>query len=173
MDDLERLAREVHRAPEDTCSGTVMFDGQVCFMAAGIKTASPQIGIDVIKNRRDILIKAGVIKPTLNDCGIDTWLPWNGEGLPPVGTVCLAGSAFWGRVEIMYQGNGMGCYRELESNKEFCYSQIGCKFRPIPTERDIQVNKIENIISRSAASDNNAWAELLYDEGCRIQEGES
>ncbi len=121
---------------------------------------------------------------------------WDGEGLPPVGTVCE-----WAKT-LAYDGIGDQCviYRWYEGDKLECLAhrksecgemvavfwnidnRTACSavrnhqgtdlYQPIKSDKEIQVEKIESIISCSYASDNNAWAKLLYDGGCQIQESD-
>ena len=59
---------------------------------------------------------------------------WNGEGLPPVGTVC--NNPAYGDVEITYQGFGVGCAKCINQNVEFTFEQAFSTFTPIKPEWD-------------------------------------
>lgn len=69
---------------------------------------------------------------------------WDGEGLPPVRSVCSIQLAFndMGKCEITYMGNGVYCYRQLSTNKEYTGSVPDTVFRTIRSERERWVDDV-------------------------------
>ena len=92
---------------------------------------------------------------------------WNGEGLPPVGTVC----------NIKIDGGTNGVIVAHVTGKLKQGAIIQCEgdwwygdarsFTPIKSERDRQIDAIEALIYRSECETTSA-AERLYNAGCRI-----
>jgi hypothetical protein len=96
---------------------------------------------------------------------------WNGEGLPPIGTeveYCSAahdGEWFKGNI-LGYHGKYVWML-ESHDNEPCTYSLSEVEFRPIKTERQIQIDKIESIIYYAECTTTSA-AERLYDAGARV-----
>ena len=67
----------------------------------------------------------------------------SGEGVPPVGTVCSIQLAFndMGECEIIYIGDGVYCYRQLSTKREYAGSVHDTVFRFIPSERELWVEQ--------------------------------
>ncbi|MEE5149065.1 hypothetical protein V2J91_23505 [Pseudomonas alliivorans] len=71
--------------------------------------------------------------------------PWNGEGLPPAGTVCefsRKGCGNWGRVEILYVGKQRIFFRDRDGD-ELSRSRGDSEFRPIRTAEQIAEDERE------------------------------
>jgi hypothetical protein len=95
---------------------------------------------------------------------------WNGEGLPPVGTLCRLTIGEWAHsnARITHMGKGVFCYEV--SGTEYTGSVCDATFTPIKSERDQQIDALLSIFqtlpyfvfSRDMAAD-------LYDEGVRVE----
>lgn len=104
---------------------------------------------------------------------------WNGEGLPPVGTVCeflvlRDGYSAWDKGEILYSSP----YTVVISAEagEHVYHPRNLKFRPVRTpkqiaaeEREAGIESIRQLLSNVACDDFHA-AVAIYDAGYRKQE---
>ena len=92
---------------------------------------------------------------------------WNGEGLPPVGTVCNI--KIDGGTQGVIVAHVMGKHKQgaiIQCENEWWYG--GEKsFAPIKSERQKQIDAIEAIIYRSECETTSA-AERLYDAGARV-----
>ena len=96
---------------------------------------------------------------------------WNGEGLPPVGTVCNI--KIDGGTQGVIVAHVMDKHRQgaiIQCENEWWYGEAK-SFTPIKTERDQQIDAIEAIIYRSECETTSA-AERLYNAGFRIGGGE-
>ena len=82
--------------------------------------------------------------------------PWNGEGLPPVGTECLVIWRASGNNEesvITYMGDGVGCYQPLKNDsREFSFSVDCVEFRPVRTEKEKLVEQAKELLPLSVAN---------------------
>ena len=127
-------------------------------------------------------------RTTMNEIRVRAMIPrhpaWNGEGLPPAGTVC---EAFYmgspqGVVTVRYSGECMILWSDDRQSE-----QCGCAehyiFRPIRTPEQIAAEERENEIKKMRkiataawrfAQDGDDWldviCEALYDAGYRKQE---
>ncbi|HBO2361350.1 TPA: hypothetical protein L4H08_005488 [Pseudomonas aeruginosa] len=115
------------------------------------------------------------------------WLdkPWNGQGLPPVGTVCehygTADDLAWLEVEVIGHGNvdgrNVAFFRYGTGSPRFTVSySTANNFRPIRTheqiaaeERDAGISDMQTITDGAGPT---VYAKLsaLYDAGYRRQE---
>lgn len=119
-------------------------------------------------------------------------IDWNGEGLPPVGTVCEYDAnsngkePTWRTVEIVYLSEWvivLRCVKAPEPNlgevgvelAKDLYSGLERLFRPLPTpeqiaaeEREKAIDDIAEIIGSLWSSEREA-AEFLYKAGYRRQ----
>lgn len=79
------------------------------------------------------------LEQDLNECiGQDVDMPeWNGDGLPPVGTVCMANLANgWTYVKVAYIGDEGGCREALVFEIESTKPSWADEFRPLRTEAE-------------------------------------
>ncbi|WON77557.1 hypothetical protein [Serratia sp. UGAL515B_01] len=70
---------------------------------------------------------------------------WNGEGLPPVGTVCeIKRVNDWLRVTIRFISD---CHTVFvtDGETEACYQTCALQFRPTPTPEQIEAERRERI----------------------------
>lgn len=90
---------------------------------------------------------------------------WDGEGLPLAGTVCYIQLAFndMGKCEITYMGDGVYCYRQLSTKREYTGSVYDTVFRRIRSERDMWIEDALNILQRDPASMPAQFMGMLYD----------
>lgn len=74
--------------------------------------------------------------------------PWNGEGLPPVGTECeflIKGSPkSWQRCNILYIGK-IYCVYEINGG-EYSWNFNGMSFRPTKSERDNAIEEMMELV---------------------------
>lgn len=108
---------------------------------------------------------------------------WNGEGKPPVGTVCdfQDGLGDWHEVEITAIARNGICFVEAGKKGE-CYVTLTANFRPIRTAEQIAAEERATAISEIAKASGlrardgaQEVAERLYEAGYRkfeIVEGE-
>jgi hypothetical protein len=95
---------------------------------------------------------------------------WNGEGLPPVGTVCRLTIGEWvhRNARITYTGNGVFCYEV--SGTEYTGSVRDANFRPIKSEREKAIDDIKSLITKSCGLTEHRIqiiATALFDAGYR------
>lgn len=112
--------------------------------------------------------------------------PWNGEGLPPVGTVCTIECETphkrWKKhvgeqVVIIahstgYEGNPTAVYKVLDAEDSEYHALREQAFRPIRTPEQIAAEERDTAVQemREIAGSKNAWPfEQLYDAGYRKQ----
>lgn len=100
-------------------------------------------GGDIIAYRltRDANDRANddTIERDLNECiGQDIDVPeWNGDGLPPVGTICMANLANgWTDVKVAYIGDEGGCREALVFEIKSTKPAWADEFRPLRTEAE-------------------------------------
>lgn len=91
---------------------------------------------------------------------------WNGEGLPPVGTVCEACSLL----------GTVNAKAIILSDDHFAYYAKGvwrilgtryAKFRPLQSEQQRQVAELEAMIASYSGPSNKALAQEIYNAGFR------
>lgn len=111
--------------------------------------------------------------------------PWNGEGLPPVGTVCKLRTVRtpdctfegWGKAEILYSSRNVVVWRWHGHKIEFCADWEGVEFHPIRTPEQIAAEEREKAIDVMVAdiggylNHSHTLAAILYDAGYRKTEG--
>jgi len=114
--------------------------------------------------------------------------PWNGEGLPPVGTVCelRCKTGGWGEAEIKYQGRAICVWlwirRDGNTDQvEWAENPERMEFRPILTpeqiaaeERETAINELAEHIAGYMGRDepedlHRGMAEYLHDNSYRKQ----
>lgn len=98
---------------------------------------------------------------------------WNGEGIPPVGTVCEStwgGKAFWRKAVILSSSHiavdHLSVGWRVRHIDEY-YGSFAFEFRPLQSEEQRQVAEIEAIIT---SHDNTASPEIaqeIYNAGFR------
>ena len=152
---VDILARELKEWPD--CEEIFQdYDGELRYMGNPVSTRShcfvemcddlirPKYGVDIKgitqpqwKEARDALLKADAKE-------------WNGEGLPPVGTVCnLKYQGFdQGVVEVLFCSKQTTVCRNLEDGREQFGDTFEYEFRPIRTPGQIaadeRLHKIRN-----------------------------
>lgn len=85
------------------------------------------------------------LEQDLNECiGQDVDVPeWNGDGLPPVGTVCMANLANgWTDVKVAYIGDEGGCREALVFEIKSTKPAWADEFRPLRTEAERARDKL-------------------------------
>ncbi|MEV1255310.1 hypothetical protein ABZQ86_26055 [Pseudomonas aeruginosa] len=111
---------------------------------------------------------------------------WNGQGLPPVGTVCewheSDGSAYTESKVVAYTDDGLFVCMQKPGRRPEVLRIDNCEFRPIRTPEQIaaeeraaaiaEMMKDAGITESAFAHDPEAevWAAALYDSGYRRQE---
>lgn len=91
----------------------------------------------------------------LNECiGQDVDMPeWNGEGLPPVGTVCMANLANgWTDVKVAYIGDEGGCREALVFEIKSTKPAWADEFRPLRTEAEKAREKLAESLHIAAGA---------------------
>lgn len=93
--------------------------------------------------------------------------PWNGEGLPPVGTVCeyrYPGTSLWKKCEILCVGGERVFYRDV-TGCEAARTFRDVEFRPIPvvTARETAIAAMMTKVVHATPHD----CALLYDANYR------
>lgn len=104
----------------------------------------------------------------LNECigqDVDDIPEWNGDGLPPVGTVCMANLANgWTDVKVAYIGDEGGLREALVFEIKTTKPAWADEFRPLRTEaekaREAAINDIALLIGRGTFFQD---AERIYD----------
>lgn len=91
----------------------------------------------------------GQLEHDLNECiGQDVDVPeWNGDGIPPVGTICMANLANgWTDVKVAYIGDEGGCREALVFEIKSTKPAWADEFRPLRAEaerkRDAFINAV-------------------------------
>jgi len=76
------------------------------------------------------------------------------EYIPKVGDECILSSIgcvdFDFEVRVDYIGKKVGCYTELETNKDYSYAVIDAVFKPIPTKADVELKELVQILAITA-----------------------
>lgn len=73
---------------------------------------------------------------------------WNGEGLPPVGTVCeFYDCESWSEVRVKFIGDKYAVLQDLNFDIErvYCVADKPDKFRPIRTPEQIEAERRERV----------------------------
>lgn len=73
---------------------------------------------------------------------------WNGEGLPPVGTVCeFYDCEAWSEVRVKFIGDKYAVLQNLNFDIErvYCVADKPSKFRPILTPEQIEAERRERV----------------------------
>jgi len=102
-------------------------------------------------------------------------LKWNGEGLPPIGTeveyltleLKAEGFTQYLKGKILAYHEGHVWMLEYHDGLPCSFEIRDLEFRPIKSERQIQIDKIESIIYYAECTTTSA-AERLYDAGARV-----
>lgn len=109
----------------------------------------------------------GRLEQDLNECiGQDIDVPeWKGDGIPPVGTVCMANLANgWTDVKVAYIGDEGGCREALVFEIKTTKPAWADEFRPLRTEaekeREAVCHEIASMIGRGTFFED---AERIYD----------
>ncbi|WP_336187201.1 hypothetical protein [Pseudomonas aeruginosa] len=97
---------------------------------------------------------------------------WNGQGLPPVGTVCeyYADENTWRRCEIVAHKDGQAV---VWVNNAHIWASSGASLRPISTPEQIAAQEREKAIKEMCFAEETLTvkqAKALYDAGYRRQE---
>lgn len=102
----------------------------------------------------------------LNECiGQDVDMPeWNGEGLPPVGTVCMANLANgWTDVKVAYIGDEGGWREALVFEIKSTKPAWADEFRPLRTEAERKRDDAKKAISELRDRDGYKLAACMID----------
>lgn len=108
------------------------------------------------------------LEQDLNECigkGIDV-PEWNGDGIPPVGTVCMANLANgWTDVKVAYIGDEGGCREALVFEIKTTKPAWADEFRPLSTEAEKAREAACRAISHILDEDRNFQfnAKKIYD----------
>lgn len=102
----------------------------------------------------------------LNECigqGVD--MPeWNGDGLPPVGTVCMANLANgWTDVKVAYIGDEGGCREALVFEIKTSKPAWADEFRPLRTEAEKDRDEFVKLVMGWMHHAGDAEIALIYD----------
>jgi hypothetical protein len=106
------------------------------------------------------------LEQDLNECiGQSVVTEWNGDGLPPVGTICMANLANgWTDVKVAYIGDEVGLREALVFEIKTTRPAWADEFRPLRTEaekaRESAINDIALLIGRGTFFQD---AERIYD----------
>lgn len=108
------------------------------------------------------------LEQDLNEC-IGQGVQWQGDGVPPVGTVCMANLANgWTDVKVAYIGDEGGCREALVFEIKSTKPAWADEFRPLRTEaekaREAACHEIASMIGRGTFFED---AERVYDAGYR------
>jgi hypothetical protein len=121
----------------------------------------------------------GPAKDLLGAIPIDT--PWTGEGLPPVGTVCMTmSSGRERRIKVLGIGKTRLLGEDVETGEEFGFLMINRTFYPIRTpeqiaaeEREAEIGEMSRVIREQikhySGQDAADYSAALYDAGYRKQ----
>lgn len=103
--------------------------------------------------------------------------PWNGDGLPPVGTVCewshTDGIPWTGPVEVLFLSKHTVLLRHPgNGDTEGAYSPGDCQFRPLRTAEQIAKEEREEAVHQMGvdagfSTDPQSAYKRLYDAGYR------
>lgn len=110
------------------------------------------------------------LEQDLNECiGQDIDVPeWKGDGIPPVGTVCMANLANgWTDVKVAYIGDEGGCREALVFEIKSTKPAWADEFRPLRTEvdkaRDEAIQSMTSVIDYRNGCSSKPMAGWLYD----------
>lgn len=129
-------------------------DGDIIAYRLQQSTKSEQVRADAWVSYAGITEKDD--ESDLNECiGQDVDAPeWDGEGLPPVGTVCMANLANgWTDVKVAYIGDEGGCREALVFEIKSTKPAWADEFRPIRTEAERKREAAAKEMARHANSD--------------------
>lgn len=114
------------------------------------------------------------LEQDLNECiGQDVDVPeWSGDGLPPVGTICMANLANgWTDVKVAYIGDEGGCREALVFEIKSTKPAWADEFRPLRTEaekeREADIKAMLRVVTNYNKTDVIHAIEQLYDAGYR------
>lgn len=166
MNDLDWLARNVHLAPEGAMSGFVSTSGPIVWLNYYDDRNSKAYRMDQILTRR--------VELGLDDSTCEEQVEWNGEGLPPVGSVCEAYlEGVWITCEVLKHGSesqitGAAAVRDISDNRLYWLAD----FRPIQSEEDRAVEEMLSFVDNGlyVADNPEAVCRKLYKAGYRKQE---
>ena len=131
------------RAPE--------FIGGMSFMCISVRRSSSGVNADLQEFTR-------------------VQLPWDGEGLPPVGTECMTDKGCAERrVRMLCHGQTRCFVLDLDEDEEYSLLMDARNFRPIRTPEQIEANKRDLAIKDLMRLDGiyHAEAASIYDAGYR------
>lgn len=102
---------------------------------------------------------------------------WDGEGLPPVGTVCEVmfkkdTNPTWDECEVLKTAPFIVLYFADEGKAHNYSPESDFKFRPIKTDRDRQIEAMTDLFKKTACKQTYnivAGIEALYEAGARIE----
>lgn len=182
------LARELRAWPEQyDCLSQMRHDGVILarlelaedsFPAGVIVTkAQWQAAVDALKNCAHLWVGWSDTEACeLCNKTRKIVVEWNGEGLPPVGTVCeIEQSGEWNRVEVMYLSNCTLLLKfdvDEENDNEGAYDprDPDIKLRPIRTPEQIAADEREGAIHQMV--DNlKRWNDVQDLCGMRLRRG--
>lgn len=90
---------------------------------------------------------------------------WNGEGLPPVGTVCLWNDGTgWATVNVLGVNGSEVWVKPEDGSESFVVNDDD--FKPLPNERETAIHEITQIIDHNGVDPLNS-AKQIYDAGYR------
>ncbi|ATG86294.1 hypothetical protein [Pseudomonas phage IME180] len=103
---------------------------------------------------------------------------WDGQGLPPVGTVCewheSDGWAYTESKVVAYTDDGLFVCMQKPGQRPEVLRIDNCEFRPVRTPEQIAAEEREKAISEMVAAIGSPWpgtfkrfCEILYDAGYR------
>ena len=113
------------------------------------------------------------LEQDLKECiGQGVAAEWDGDGLPPVGTICMANLANgWTDVKVAYIGDEGGCREALVFEIKTTKPSWADEFRPLRTEaekaREADIKAMLRVVTNYNKTDVIHAIEQLYDAGYR------